>query len=336
MIIFMQMPTPGQVQRVLEKLHQCGLDAQVWQTGGRTVVTAIGENDDVDAEAFERLDGVEKVVQTRTPFKLVSRSFQAENSLIRVGDVVFGGEQVPVIAGPCAVESYEQFAETARLVKDAGAAMLRGGAYKPRTSPYSFQGLEEEGLRILRAVSDEVGLPVVSEVTDPRAVETVCKYVDMLQIGTRNMQNFALLKEIAHADKPVLLKRGSSATVEEWLMAAEYVMVGGNDAIVLCERGIRTFEPYTRNTLDLSAVPLAKHLTHLPVIADPSHGTGKWRLVTPMTLAAVAAGADGVIVEVHPCPEEAVSDGFQSLTPQNFEQMMQALSSIAAVVGRKG
>ena len=214
--------------------------------------------------------------------------------------------------------------------------MLRGGAYKPRTSPYSFQGLEEEGLRILRAVSDEVGLPVVSEVTDPRAVETVCKYVDMLQIGTRNMQNFALLKEIAHADKPVLLKRGSSATVEEWLMAAEYVMVGGNDAIVLCERGIRTFEPYTRNTLDLSAVPLAKHLTHLPVIADPSHGTGKWRLVTPMTLAAVAAGADGVIVEVHPCPEEAVSDGFQSLTPQNFEQMMQALSSIAAVVGRKG
>lgn len=335
MIIFMQAPTTGQVQRVLEKIQQAALESQVWQTGGRTVITAIGEKDETVAEAFERLDGVEKVVQTRTPFKLASRSFQAADSIIRVGPVAFGGAKVPVIAGPCAVESYEQFAETARLVKAAGASMLRGGAYKPRTSPYSFQGLEEEGLRILRAVADEVALPVVSEVTDPRSVEVVCRYVDMLQIGTRNMQNFALLKEVAKADKPVLLKRGSSATVEEWLMAAEYIMVGGNDAIVLCERGIRTFEPYTRNTLDLSAVPLVKHLSHLPVIADPSHGTGKWRLVTPMTLAAVAGGADGVIVEVHPCPEEAVSDGFQSLTPQNFEQLMQQLAAIAAVVGRE-
>jgi 3-deoxy-7-phosphoheptulonate synthase len=240
-----------------------------------------------------------------------------------------------VIAGPCAVEGREQLIEAAKAVKANGATLLRGGAYKPRTSPYSFQGLEEDGLKILAEARDITGLPIVTEVIDTRSLETVHEYADVLQIGARNMQNFQLLREVGKTRKPVLLKRGLSATIEEWLMAAEYVMSGGNYQVILCERGIRTFETATRNTLDLSAVPLVKHLSHLPVVVDPSHGTGKWRLVAPMARAAVAAGADGILVEVHPRPEEAVSDGPQSLTPEKFGRMMDELQVIAGALGRK-
>ncbi len=268
------------------------------------------------------------------PFKLTGREYRTENSVIVIDGVRFGAEAVPIIAGPCAVESYEQFRQTALGAKAAGAAMLRGGVFKPRTSPYSFQGLENDGLKILQAVGREVGLPVVTEVTDPRAVGLVAEFADMLQIGARNMQNFPLLKEVAQAGRPVLLKRGAAATIEEWLMAAEYLLSGGTADVVLCERGIRTFENYTRNTLDLSAVPLVKHLSHLPVVVDPSHGTGNWRLVGPMARAAVAAGADGLIIEIHPWPQEAMSDGPQSLTLDNFRQLTRELEKVAAAVGR--
>ncbi|WP_378955521.1 3-deoxy-7-phosphoheptulonate synthase [Pelosinus sp. sgz500959] len=334
MIIVMATPTIEQIDRVLEKLHQHGLEASSLQSYGKTVITAIGSSQTQDPGFYERMPGVEKVMSIVTPFKLVSREFKQENTVVTAGSAVFGGQSIAVIGGPCAIESYEQLHETAVAIKQAGACMLRGGAYKPRTSPYSFQGLEQEGLNILKAVSKEVGLPVISEVTDPRHVEGMSDVVDMLQIGTRNMQNFALLKEVAKCRKPVLLKRGASSTMEEWLMAAEYIMAGGNENIVLCERGIRTFETYTRNTLDLNAVPMVKHLSHLPIIVDPSHGTGNWRLVNPMSKASLGAGGDGLIIEVHPCPEEAVSDGQQSLTPGNFQQLMTEIQVIAIAMGR--
>lgn len=334
MIIIMTAPTTEQINRVLEKLHQHGLEASCLQSYGKTVITAIGSSGTQDPGFYERMPGVEKVMSIVTPFKLVSREFKQENTVVKAGSAEFGGPSIAVIGGPCAIESYEQLLETAVAIKDAGASMLRGGAYKPRTSPYSFQGLEQEGLKILKAVSKEVDLPVISEVTDPRHVETMGDFVDMLQIGTRNMQNFALLKEVAKSEKPVLLKRGTSATMEEWLMAAEYIMAGGNENIVLCERGIRTFETYTRNTLDLNAVPMIKYLSHLPIIVDPSHGTGNWRLVNPMSKASLGAGADGLIIEVHPCPEEAVSDGQQSLTPGNFLQLMKEIQAVATAMGR--
>jgi len=327
-------PTTQQIDRILLKLRQHKLEANCLQSYGKTVITAIGNSDTYDAGFYERMPGVEKVISIVTPFKLVSREFRQENTVVTAGSAIFGGNAVAVLAGPCAIESYEQLYETAVLIKQAGACMLRGGAYKPRTSPYSFQGLEQEGLKILQTVSREVGLPAISEVTDPRHVELMSDYVDMLQIGTRNMQNFALLKEVAKSAKPILLKRGISATMEEWLMAAEYIMAGGNENIVLCERGIRTFETYTRNTLDLNAVPMIKYLSHLPIIADPSHGTGNWRLVTPMSKASLGAGADGLIIEVHPCPEEAVSDGQQSLTFSNFNQLMEELQPVAIAMGR--
>ena len=327
-------PTPDQIDRILLKLRQHELEANCLQSYGKTVITAIGNSNTQEAGFYERMPGVEKVISIVTPFKLVSREFRQENTVVTAGSAVFGGNAVAVLAGPCAIESYEQLNETAVEIKQAGACMLRGGAYKPRTSPYSFQGLEREGLEILKAVSREVGLPVVSEVTDPRHVELMCDYVDMLQIGTRNMQNFALLKEVAKSAKPILLKRGISSTIEEWLMAAEYIMAGGNENIVLCERGIRTFETYTRNTLDLNAIPMIKYLSHLPIIVDPSHGTGSWRLVSPMSKASLGAGADGLIIEVHPCPEEAISDGKQSLTPEKFKQLMAELQPVAIAVGR--
>ena len=327
-------PTPDQIDRILLKLRQHELEANCLQSYGKTVITAIGNSNTHEAGFYERMPGVEKVISIVTPFKLVSREFRQENTVVTAGSAVFGGNAVAVLAGPCAIESYEQLYETAVEIKQAGACMLRGGAYKPRTSPYSFQGLEREGLEILKAVSREVGLPVVSEVTDPRHVELMCDYVDMLQIGTRNMQNFALLKEVAKSAKPILLKRGISSTMEEWLMAAEYIMAGGNENIVLCERGIRTFETYTRNTLDLNAIPMVKYLSHLPIIVDPSHGTGSWRLVSPMSKASLGAGADGLIIEVHPCPEEAISDGKQSLTPEKFKQLMAELQPVAIAVGR--
>ncbi|MDR3591460.1 MAG: 3-deoxy-7-phosphoheptulonate synthase [Negativicutes bacterium] len=334
MIIMMKTPTAEQLDRVLEKIRQHGLEPHCLQSADKTIITAFGETETLSCEQFERLPGVEKVIPVLTPFKLVSRQFRPENTVVAAGNVEFGSRLTPVIAGPCAVESYEQLLRTALAVKAAGAALLRGGAFKPRTSPYSFQGLEFEGLRILRQVSRETGLPVVSEVTDPRVVEAMAEHVDMLQIGARNMQNFTLLKEVAKVKNPILLKRGLAATVEEWLMAAEYILTGGNDNVVLCERGIRTFETYTRNSLDISAVPLVKHISHLPVIVDPSHATGSWRLVAPMAKAALAAGADGLMVEVHPCPEEAASDGPQSLTPANFAQLMPELAAVAAAVGR--
>jgi len=334
MIVVMNAPTPQETDRVLDKIRQQGLTAHCLAGGDKTVITAVGEADPAFAEQLERFSGVERVVRVRAPFKLASREFQAENSIVAVGQVRFGAAAIPVVAGPCAVENYNQFREAALAAKAAGAAMLRGGAYKPRTSPYSFQGLEHEGLVILRDVGRETGLPVVTEVTDPRTVGLVAEHVDMLQVGARNMQNFVLLKEVAQAGRPVLLKRSPAASVEEWLMAAEYLLAGGNTGVVLCERGIRTFENYTRNTLDLAAVPLVKHLSHLPVVIDPSHGTGNWRLVGAMARAAVAAGADGLLIEIHPWPEEALSDGPQSLTLDKFRQLMSELAKVAAAVGR--
>jgi 3-deoxy-7-phosphoheptulonate synthase len=271
---------------------------------------------------FETLPGVEKVVPIAQPFKMASRQFKPESSLIKVGEQTVGDGQVQIIAGPCAVEGRSLFMEVAQAVKEAGATMLRGGAFKPRTSPYSFQGLEKEGLEILAEARQITGLPVVTEVVDPRLVEEVADYVDVLQVGARNMQNFFLLRELGKIQKPVLLKRGPSATIEEWIMAAEYIISSGNHQVIMCERGIRSFENYTRNTLDLSAVPAIKQLTHLPIIVDPSHGTGKWKLVEPMALAAIGAGADGIMVEVHQNPSEALSDGPQSLTPENFARLV--------------
>ena len=335
MIIMLKAASTDQINRVIDKIRQCGIEPYCLNTPDKTIIMSSGDPESLNLEQIKGLAGVDRVVSVQAPFKMVSREFRPENTVVVVGDVEFGGNAVPIIAGPCAVESYEQIRDTALAAIAAGAAMLRGGAYKPRTSPYSFQGLEKEGLEILRAVSRETGLPVVSEVIDPRAVEEMARHVAMLQIGARNMQNFALLKEVAIMKLPVLLKRGSAATIEEWLMAAEYIVSGGNGQVVLCERGIRTFEPYTRNTLDLNAVPVIKRLSHLPVIVDPSHGTGIWWLIDPMAKAAVAAGADGLIVEIHPCPGEAVSDGHQSLSLVNFSQLMTELTVLVDAVGRR-
>ncbi len=280
-------------------------------------------------------NGVESAAPEAHRYRLVSRAARSVRSVVQVGQrVTFGGAALAVCAGPCSVESREQMETTAAAVAKAGANVLRGGAFKPRTSPYAFQGLGEEGLRYLREAADRCGLAVVTEVLDPRDVELVVRYADMLQIGTRNMQNFPLLREVAAAPKPVLLKRGIAATIDEWLMAAEHIVAGGNAQVVLCERGIRGFDPHTRNMLDLAAVPVVQSLTHLPVIVDPSHGTGVRALVAPMTLAAVAAGADGVIVEVHPHPANAYSDGAQSLTPADFAELMEGLALVAAAIGR--
>jgi len=327
--------TEGEIEEVTRKLAKEGFTVHLSQGVERTIIGAIGDRTRIANMALEAIPAVEKVVPILEPFKLCSRAFRPENSVVHVGDLEIGGEEIQVMAGPCAVEGREQLLEAARFVKKAGATILRGGAFKPRTSPYAFQGLEEEGLKILAEAREQTGLRVVTEVVDPRSVNMVADYADILQIGARNMQNFFLLKEVARAGKPVLLKRGASATIEEWLMAAEYIMAGGNYDVILCERGIRTFESYTRNTLDLSAVPVVKHLSHLPVIVDPSHGTGKWRYVPPMARAAVAAGADGLIIEVHPCPSEALSDGPQSLRPDNFESLMTDIRVLARAVGRR-
>ncbi|MBQ2048674.1 MAG: 3-deoxy-7-phosphoheptulonate synthase, partial [Schwartzia sp.] len=268
-------------------------------------------------------------------YKLVSREFKADNTVIDVRGVKIGGEELAVMAGPCSVESLEQLRETAAAVKKAGAQFLRGGAFKPRTSPYDFQGLGEEGLKLLKQVGDEYDLRIITEIVDLNDVELVSEYADILQIGARNMQNFRLLQAVGHGSKPVMLKRGISATISEWLNAAEYIMSAGNDNVMLCERGIRTYETYTRNTLDLSAVVALKELTHLPVIVDPSHGTGRWQMVQPMARAGIAAGADGLIIEVHPHPEQALSDGDQSLKPEKFAELMQDVKKIAEIMGRK-
>ncbi|MDI6871301.1 MAG: 3-deoxy-7-phosphoheptulonate synthase [Bacillota bacterium] len=324
----------AKIQAVIARLQELGLGVHLSRGVERTIIGAIGEKKDNAIEILEAMDGVEKVVPILAPFKLAGRELQETPSVVEVDGVRFGDREVVLIAGPCAVEGEAQLFETAELVKAAGGSMLRGGAFKPRTSPYAFQGLGREGLKLLAEARRRTGLPVVSEVLDPKDVELVAEYVDMLQIGARNMQNFSLLREVGKTRRPVLLKRGISATVEEWLLAAEYVLREGNRAVVLCERGIRTYEPATRNTLDLSAIPLVKHLSHLPVIVDPSHAAGKWRLVPALAKAAVAAGADGLMIEVHPHPDHALSDGPQSLNPANFRRLVEELRPLAQAVGR--
>ncbi|MFN2242070.1 MAG: 3-deoxy-7-phosphoheptulonate synthase, partial [Anaerolineae bacterium] len=294
----------------------------------------IGNGRPLDRAQIERMSGVERTVPVLRPFKLASRDFHPQDTVVPINGVAVGGERLVVMAGPCAVEGREQLLEAAQVVKSAGAQMLRGGAFKPRTSPYSFQGLGEEGLRYLAAAREETGLPVVTEVMSPEQVPLVATFADILQIGARNMQNYALLHAVGEAQRPVLLKRGMMSTIEELLMSAEYILSHGNDRVILCERGIRTFEKYTRNTLDINAVPLLKQLSHLPVIVDPSHATGKWELVAAVSRAAVAAGADGLLIEVHPDPSSAVSDGAQSLKPETFAELMAGLESVARAVGR--
>ncbi|WP_418789948.1 3-deoxy-7-phosphoheptulonate synthase [Phosphitispora sp. TUW77] len=324
----------NQIDDVLQRLKKLEFQIHLSEGVERTIIGAIGDKTILNEVAIEAMPGVEKVVPILQPYKLVSREFRHHDSVVRVGELEFGGGQIHVMAGPCAVESSEQLMKTAELVRKSGATVLRGGAFKPRTSPYAFQGLEEDGLKMLAEAREKTGLKIVTEVVDPRTVELVAQYADILQIGARNMQNFFLLKEVSSANKPVVLKRGPSATIEEWLMAAEYIMSGGNYGVILCERGIRTFEPYLRNTLDLSAVPVAKHLSHLPVIVDPSHALGKWRFVTPMARAAIAAGADGLLIEVHPDPASALCDGPQSLTPDNFADLMNEVKKVAEIMGR--
>lgn len=336
MIVIMKKgATPSQLTNVVAHIEQMGCQAHISRGEERTLVGIIGNGRPFDSEHLEMMAGVEKTTPVTRPFKRASRDFHPQDTLVAVGDTVVGGDEIVLIAGPCAVESQEQMSEIGQAVKEAGAQMLRGGAFKPRTSPYSFQGLGEEGLKILARVREETGLPVVTEVMQPELVPLVTSYVDVLQIGARNMQNFALLHAVGQAHRPVLLKRGMMSTMEELLMAAEYILSHGNDRVILCERGIRTFEPYTRNTLDINAVPLLKNLTHLPVIVDPSHSTGKWELVEPVSRAAIAAGADGLIVEVHTHPEEAVSDGAQSLLPARFAHLRESVEAIAVAVGRR-
>ena len=283
---------------------------------------------------LKKIPCVEKVVLPHYPFELVSRDYQQEKTVFRVGEVEIGAQKPVVMGGPCAVEGRESFLRVAEAVKEAGADVLRGGAYKPRSSPYAFQGLEEEGLKIMAEARDITGLPIITEVLDQYSVEVVAAYADIIQVGTRNMQNFRLLRELGQLKKPVLIKRGMSATIEEWLMAAEYVLSEGNEKVILCERGIRTFETYTRNTLDISAVPIVKGLSHLPIFVDPSHGTGLWRCVSPMSMAAIAAGADGLLIEVHASPKEALCDGSQSLVPEKFALLMHSMKKMAEIIDR--
>jgi 3-deoxy-7-phosphoheptulonate synthase len=326
--------TPADVDRVVETAGRMGLKAHPLPGEQRTAVGITGNRGTVEPTAFEDLPGVLEVIKVSHPYKLVSREFHPEDTVVSIGGVPVGGTRLAIIAGPCAVESLEQTVTIAREVKARGAHLLRGGAYKPRTSPYAFQGLGEEGLKILAAAREETGLPVVTEALDTSSIDLVAKYADCLQIGARNMQNFELLKAAGRIGKPVLLKRGMSATLEEFLLAAEYVLAEGNPNVVLCERGVRTFSDFTRNTLDLAVVPAVKRLSHLPILVDPSHGTGRRHKVVPMSLASIAAGADGVAVEVHHQPERALSDGPQALTPPMFSELMARLSPIAAAVGR--
>lgn len=326
--------TAGDVERVVEAVERMGLKAHPIPGEQRTAIGVTGNRGAIDPAALENLPGVLEVFKISHPYRLVSREFHPDDTVVSIGGVPVGGRRIAVIAGPCAVESLEQTLTIARAVKARGAHLLRGGAFKPRTSPYSFQGLGEEGLKVLAEARKETGLPVVTEVLDSEHVGLVASYADCLQVGARNMQNFELLKQVGRAGKPVLLKRGMSATLEEFLLAAEYVMNEGNPNVVLCERGIRTFTDFTRNTLDLAVVPAVERLSHLPIVVDPSHGTGKRNKVIPMSRAAIAVGADGVAVEVHHRPEEAWSDGPQALTPELFGDLMAQLPPIAAAVGR--
>ncbi|MBE6091649.1 MAG: 3-deoxy-7-phosphoheptulonate synthase [Selenomonas ruminantium] len=333
-IVMSPSATKENLKKVIKKVESAGLRTHISEGEEVTIVGVIGDKKKIANLEMNMMEGVEKTVRITEKYKLVSRNFHPEDTIVDVDGVKIGGKQIVVMAGPCSVESIEQLREAAKAVKAGGAQFLRGGAFKPRTSPYDFQGLAEDGLKMLRQVADEEGLKVVTEIVDKDDLELVGKYADLYQVGARNMQNFQLLKALGKANKPVMLKRGLSATISEWLNAAEYIMAGGNEQVILCERGIRTYETFTRNTLDLSAVAAVKELSHLPIIVDPSHGTGRWQMVKPMARAAVAAGCDGLIIEVHPHPEVALSDGDQSLTPKNFNLLMSELGRIAEVMER--
>lgn len=336
MVIVMKPGTPEQEwKKIKENLEGRGYQINEIVGSGQTILGVIGDTSALDMNMLKVNECVDKVMRVQEPFKRANRSFHPEDSVIDVSGVKIGGRKLAVIAGPCSVENDKQIVGVAKSVKLAGATLLRGGAFKPRTSPYSFQGLKEEGLDLLKIARKETGLPIVTEIMSARMLERFVEDVDLIQVGARNMQNFELLKELGRTNVPVLLKRGLSATIEEWLMAAEYIMAGGNDNVILCERGIRTFETYTRNTLDLSAISAVKKLSHLPVIVDPSHAAGLWWMVEPMAKAAVAAGADGLIIEVHNDPEHALCDGAQSLKPERFARLMGELSGIAKIVGRE-
>ncbi|MBL7130281.1 MAG: 3-deoxy-7-phosphoheptulonate synthase [Candidatus Omnitrophica bacterium] len=335
-IVLKRDATQGQVEHIKQRIEKLGLKLHVSEGAERTIIGVIGPEDVLRVTPLEVFPGVEKVLSVLAPYKLVSREFKPEDSLVELGKGLrVGAKQIIVIAGPCAVENYDSLSEIAGQLKKIGVKALRAGAFKPRTSPYSFQGLGEEGLRYLRQVADESDMVTVSEVMDPRDVALVARYVDVLQIGARNMQNFNLLREVGQTKKPILLKRGMSSTIKEWLMSAEYILSEGNFNVVLCERGIRTFEDFTRNTLDISSVGIVKELSHLPVIIDPSHAAGKWGLVPSLAKAGVAAGCDGLMIEVHAHPEEALSDGAQSLLPERFAGLMKELKAIAHAVGRE-
>ncbi|HSM55982.1 MAG TPA: 3-deoxy-7-phosphoheptulonate synthase [Candidatus Sulfomarinibacteraceae bacterium] len=320
---------------VIQRVENLGFKVHLSEGDERTIIGLIGDSRILDKEAIERMSGVERVVPVLKPFKLAGRDFKPRNTTFPIGNHMVGGSGLLLIAGPCSVESRSQIIETAHAVKEAGAHALRGGAYKPRTSPYSFQGLGEEGLKYMAEAREETGLPIVTEVMEPDLVPLVAEYADVLQVGARNMQNYALLHAVGESQHPVLLKRGMSSLMEEWLMCAEYILSHGNTRVMLCERGIRTFETYTRNTFDINAIPVIKHLSHLPIIADPSHGTGRWEYVAGAARAAVAAGADGLIIEVHPRPDEAMSDGAQSLKPERFAELVREMRAIAQAVGRE-
>ena len=326
--------TEDELKNVIDKIEEKGLGVHLSKGASRTIVGVIGDKAEIGKLEMQHLSGVEKTVRITEKYKLVSREFKKNNTIVNVDGVEIGGSKPVVMAGPCAVESMEQLMESAEAVASAGAQFLRGGAFKPRTSPYDFQGLAEEGLKMLRTAADANGLKVVTEVVDQRSIETVARYADVLQIGARNMQNFQLLKEVGRAGRPVMLKRGLCATIKEWLNAAEYIMSEGCDDVIFCERGIRTYETYTRNTLDISAVPALKRLSHLPVVVDPSHAAGIYWMVEPLAMSAIAAGADGLIIEVHNDPAHALSDGAQSLTYKHFARTMGKLRAVAGAIGR--
>ncbi|WP_314655862.1 3-deoxy-7-phosphoheptulonate synthase [uncultured Selenomonas sp.] len=321
--------TQADIEGVISAIEEKGLEAKVMEGAHQKIVGVIGDKTKLAATPLDAMHGVETTVAISKSYKLASREFHPAATVVDIRGIKIGDGTPVVMAGPCAVESREQLLETAQLVKEGGAQFIRGGAYKPRTSPYAFQGLEEEGLKYLAEAREKTGLAVVTEVTVVEAVDTVAAYADLLQVGARNMQNFGLLKAVGRAGKPVMLKRGLAATIDEWLNAAEYIMNEGNPNVILCERGIRTYETYTRNTFDISAIPAIKHLSHLPIIADPSHGTGKWRMIKPVSLASIAAGADGLIIEVHPNPARALSDGPQSLTPENYRDLMASVQKLS-------
>jgi 3-deoxy-7-phosphoheptulonate synthase len=334
-VIMKNQATMREKSAVIAWAEDNGCKVHLSEGSERAVIGIIGNGRPLLAEQAEVMPGVERVVPVLKPFKIASREFRPENSHFPLGTHTVGAEELILMAGPCSVESRSQIIETAHAVKEAGAHVLRGGAFKPRSSPYSFQGLGEEGLQYMAEAREQTGLPFVTEVMEPALVPLICEYADILQIGARNMQNYALLHAVGKSQHPVLLKRGMSSTIEEWLMCAEYILSHGNTRVMMCERGIRTFETYTRNTFDINAIAVAKHLSHLPVIADPSHATGKWEYVAAASKAAVAAGADGLIIEVHPRPEEAMSDGPQSLKPEKFAKLVQEMKAIAVAVGRK-